>query len=100
MTKKKKDKDTEPIVAVGVDDHGTCPDCGCAVDVVVDPYQLVGNNIFIDVKCRVERMRVKAVEDKAKIEDKLEAAVTALDAKAISARHGNDQTPLDFPKDE
>lgn len=99
MAKKKAKKDTGPIIAVGVDDHGLCSDCQKTVDVVVDPFQLAGNNAFVCVPCRAERMRVKAVEDKAKIQDKLEAAITALDAKATSARHGNQEQPLDFPKE-
>lgn len=99
MAKKKAKNDTEPIVAVGVDDHGSCADCGNTVDVVVDPYQLTGNNAFVCVPCRCERIRVKAVEDKAKVDDKAEAAITALYAKATSARHGSEQSPLEFPKE-
>lgn len=96
---KGKDK-KEPIVNASVDNHGQCADCHKVVDVVVDPFQVTGNNTFVCVPCRGKRILSKAVEDKAKTDDKARMAIERLNADADDARQNNRQGALEFPVGE
>ena len=92
--------ETGTIVAQGVDDHGECDACQKTVDVIVDPFQVVGKNKLICIPCRAERIRTKAVEDRAKIQDKADQAVAKLESDAEIAREDNQQSGLEFPVEE
>lgn len=55
-------------------DHGLCNTCGEPVDVVVDPFQVVGNGKFLCVPCRVKRMEDKTMAEVGKLKEKAEKA--------------------------
>lgn len=90
--------ETAPIIAAGVGDHGPCQDCPKTVDVAVDPFQTVGKNVMVCPECRANRITARAVEDKAKIDQKATLAIDQLLADAEDARQALQQAPLEFPK--
>ncbi len=86
-----------PIISTPSDNHGTCKDCQGPVDVVVDPFQVVGKNEMLCIGCRAERIRTRAVEDKAKVQDKADLAIAKLEDDAKEARGNLQDNNLEFP---